>query len=84
MPISLINPLPQINNPSSLKPKTTTNKNQQTNKTSQLNIAQPVILNKKIPFSPIQEQEKLVKEIDELKKQLAAAKEVMDEAATKR
>jgi len=61
------------------------NLNQFANKGGQPNIAQPAIMNKKIPFpETLKEQEKLVKEIEKIEKQISEAEKVIVDAANKK
>ncbi|GAB1370742.1 hypothetical protein MASR1M45_08040 [Candidatus Kapaibacterium sp.] len=61
------------------------NLNQFANKGGQPNIAQPAIMNKKIPFpDTLKEQEKLVKEIEKIEKQISEAENIIADAANKK
>jgi len=61
------------------------NLNQYANKGGQPNIAQPAIMNKKIPFpDTLKEQEKLVKEIEKIEKQISEAENIIAVAANKK
>lgn len=61
------------------------NLNQYANKGGQPNIAQPAIMNKKIPFpDTLKEQEKLVKEIEKIEKQISDSEKIIADAANKK
>ena len=61
------------------------NLNQYANKGGQPNIAQPAIMNKRIPFpDTLKEQEKLVKEIEKIEKQISQAEKIIADARSKK